>query len=225
MKLTERNPSETNRDYALRMIRNNIISLDLVPGSLLSENELSKELAVSRTPIREALIELSRVGIVEILPQRGSRIALIDYDLVEESRGLRTIVEQRIVELLCNCKQELNFELIEENLALEEFYFHSRNYAKLMEVDNNFHHILYTLANREMTYQLVNDMNIHFDRVRELSLYTDDRTYLVDEHREIMAAIKNRDAKSAKEITLKHMSHYRQDKQGIINKYPQFVKE
>lgn len=225
MKLTERYPSETNRDYALRMIRNNIISLDLVPGSLLSENELSKELAISRTPIREALIELSRVGIVEILPQRGSRIALIDYDLVEESRGLRTIVEKKIVELLCNCNQELNFELIEENLALEEFYFRSCNYAKLMEVDNNFHHLLYTLANREMTYQLVNDMNIHFDRVRELSLYTDDRTYLVDEHREIMAAIKNRDAKAAKEITLKHMSHYRQDKQGIIRKYPQFVKK
>ncbi len=60
MKLTERDARETGRDYALRMIKDNIIRLELAPGSLISENELAAEMGLSRTPVREALIELSR---------------------------------------------------------------------------------------------------------------------------------------------------------------------
>ena len=69
MRLTERSAKETGREYALRMLKENIINLDLAPGSMLSENELSAEMSLSRTPVREALIELSRVKIVEVYPQ------------------------------------------------------------------------------------------------------------------------------------------------------------
>ena len=60
MRLLQRLPRETGRDYALRSIKENIISLDLAPGSSISENELASELGLSRTPIREALIELAK---------------------------------------------------------------------------------------------------------------------------------------------------------------------
>ncbi|MBP0981483.1 MAG: GntR family transcriptional regulator, partial [Oscillospiraceae bacterium] len=61
MKILERLPRETGRDYALRVLKENIINLELAPGSLVSENELSAMLGLSRTPVREALIELSKV--------------------------------------------------------------------------------------------------------------------------------------------------------------------
>ena len=92
MTITERYASETARDYALRMLKRSIVSLELKPGMMLSENELSVALGLSRTPIREALIELGKTRIVEVLPQRGSRISLIDCDLVEEARFLRTVL-------------------------------------------------------------------------------------------------------------------------------------
>ena len=72
----ERLKRETAREYALRIIRQNIISLDLEPGSRISENELASELGISRTPVREALIELSKIKVIEIYPQRGSYISL-----------------------------------------------------------------------------------------------------------------------------------------------------
>ena len=80
MNLLERLPRETGRDYALRNIKENIISLELAPGSPISENELAAGMGLSRTPVREALIELSRVKIVEIVPQKRSTVSLIDYD-------------------------------------------------------------------------------------------------------------------------------------------------
>ena len=48
---------ETGREYALRVLKENIVMLELEPGSRISENELASEIGVSRTPIREALIE------------------------------------------------------------------------------------------------------------------------------------------------------------------------
>ena len=89
--------SENARSYAVRVLLFNIINLELIPGSSVSENELSAELSVSRTPVREALIELSRMNLVEIQPQRGSYISKIDYNSVEESRFVRVVVENAVV--------------------------------------------------------------------------------------------------------------------------------
>ena len=74
MIIKERTGRETGRNYALRILKENIVMLELEPGSRISENELAQELGVSRTPVREALIELSKSKIVEIFPQKGSFI-------------------------------------------------------------------------------------------------------------------------------------------------------
>ena len=126
MNITERYARETARDYALRMLKRNIASLALKPGCMLSENELSSALGLSRTPIREALIELSKIRIVEILPQRGSRIALIDFGMVEESRFLRLVLETAIVELACGQAPTLDFSVAEANVKLQRYSLENR---------------------------------------------------------------------------------------------------
>ena len=99
MKLLERLPRESSRDYALRNIKENIINLELAPGSQISENALAAEMGLSRTPVREALIELAKVEIVEIHPQRKSTVPLINYDLVEESRFMRNLLELCLINI------------------------------------------------------------------------------------------------------------------------------
>lgn len=93
MKLEERHYAETAREYARRMLKENIISMDLKPGAMVSENELAAQLGLSRTPVREALMDMSQYGVVDVMPQRGSRISLIDYNLVEEARFARQVLE------------------------------------------------------------------------------------------------------------------------------------
>ena len=110
MYLTERLPRETGRDYALRTLKDNIVRLALKPGSLVSENELAAEMGLSRTPVREALIELSKVKIVEIYPQRGSAIALIDCHMVEEAGFMRRVLECAVIELDCMLADEKSYQ-------------------------------------------------------------------------------------------------------------------
>ena len=101
MIILEKKRSENARTYAIRVLLYNIVHLELPPGSAVSGNELSAILSISRTPVREALIELNRIGLVEILPQRGSYISKIDYNLVEESRFLRLVTENAVLKILC----------------------------------------------------------------------------------------------------------------------------
>ena len=106
MRLLKRLPRETASDYAYRMIKDNIIRLELEPGCLISENELAVELGLSRTPVLEALLALSRAKVVEITPQKRSVVAPIDESLVEEARFVRKVLECGVVALCCQLISE-----------------------------------------------------------------------------------------------------------------------
>lgn len=219
MQVTERYARETARDYALRMLKRNIASLTLVPGSLLSENELSASLGLSRTPIREALIELSKIRIVEILPQRGSRIALIDCAMVEESRFLRQVLDKAIMELACELAPELDFSAVEANVKLQQFYVDNQMPEKLMELDDDFHREFYRLTNRLQTYQMLESMAIHFDRVRSLSLATVKEIKIVADHEALLRAVRGGDKAEVTALVVKHLNRYKIDEQAIREKY------
>lgn len=224
MRLTAREPRETGRDYALRMLRENIIHLELAPGSRVSENELAVELGLSRTPVREALIELSKVKIVEIFPQKGSRIALIDYELVEEAQFMRYEMECAVVEQVCEMGTEADFARFEENLRLQEFCLVNDQTDALLALDNALHRMLFETAHKPEIYTLMGGLTIHFDRVRNASLHMGNQQKTVQEHRAIIEAIKLRDTTAARAAMDLHLNRFRIDAQDIRRRYPDYVK-
>ncbi|MFT4105381.1 MAG: GntR family transcriptional regulator [Lacrimispora sp.] len=224
MRLTERLLKETGREYALRMLKDNIIHLDLVPGSMLSENELSAEMNLSRTPVREALIELSKVKIVEIYPQKGSAVALIDYDIIEEARFMRNVLECAVVELACKSPSKEDLLKLQENVKLQEFYMENRSSERLLELDNEFHQMLFHMTGKDQVYQLMDSITIHFDRIRSMSLEAVKELKLVSDHQAIVEAIVAQDSDKAKALMEKHLSRYRIDEEALREKYPGYFK-
>lgn len=225
MHFTERLPHETGRDYALRTIKNNIIRLELAPGSKLSENELAQAIGLSRTPVREALIELSKAKIVEIWPQRKSTIALVDYDLVEESCFMRETLEDAVAERCCQLDVSYHLIWFQENLKLQKFYLENRSAVKLWELDDAFHRKLFTIANLTHVYSLMDSMTVHFDRVRAMSLSTVKDLKTVEDHQKIVQAIMDHDAPTARQFMHAHLTRYQIDKETIRNAYPQYFKD
>jgi len=222
--LVQRLPRETGRDYAIRTLKDNIIRLDLAPGSLVSENELSVEMGLSRTPVREALIELSKVGIVEVYPQRGSGIALIDYGLVEEACFMRLVLEKAVVELDCSLAVPDDIKRLEQNLELYDFYTGHGDSDALLETDNEFHHILFQIARKERVFSLTQNMSIHFDRVRRMSLTAVKDQKILQDHRDIANAIARRDPEAASALMELHLNRYKIDKMDILRAYPGYFK-
>ena len=206
MQLSQRQTRESGRDYALRTIKENIVSLDLAPGSPISENELAAELGLSRTPVREALIELAKVKIVEITPQKKSLVAPIDYELVEESRFMRNVLECAVVELACEMADAQDIQRLRENIQLQNFYLDNFNPQQIMALDNDFHRTLFEIARKSQVYQLINTISIHFDRVRSMALSSVKDIKIVQDHAQITDAIALADASQVRRLMEKHLA-------------------
>lgn len=224
MHLTERLPRETGREYALRMLKENIVCLELAPGSQISENELSTEMGLSRTPVREALIELSKVKIIEIYPQKKSVVSLIDYDMVEESRFMRNLLECAVVELDCEMASPEDVDRLQENVRLQNFYLDNFSPEKLQALDDQFHSTLFEIARKSQVYGLMQNISIHFDRVRSMSLTSVKDLRIVQDHENITTAIARRDADKARALMEMHLSRYKTDAAAIREKYPHYFK-
>ena len=224
MRLNPRQPRETGRDYALRNIKDNIIHLDLAPGSMVSENELAAEMGLSRTPVREALIELSKVKIVEIYPQKGSAVSLIDYSLVEESRFMRKVLECAVVELACEMSTPDDIRRLQENVRLQNFYLEDYSPDMLMDLDNQFHALLFEIAHKEQVYALMENISIHFDRVRSMALSAVKNLKIVQDHENLVEAIAQNNPEDARAQAEMHLSRYKIDAKAIWEKYPGYFK-
>ena len=224
MKLSERLPRESSRDYALRNIKENIVNLQLAPGSQISENELAAEMGLSRTPVREALIELSKVEILETYPQRRSTVSLIDYDLVEESRFMRYQLECAVAELVCVMAGPVDIERLNANIRLQSFYLDGTYTNELMALDNQFHGMLFEIAKKSRVFQLIQNLSIHFDRVRGLALSAEKDLKVVQDHQELVEFIRQRDGAAARELMGVHLNRYRIDAAEIRKIYPQYFR-
>lgn len=224
MKITEKLKGETVSGYALRIIKDNIVTLQLEPGKMVSEAELARELGVSRTPVREALISLSRSSVVEALPQRGYIVSLIDQSLVDESRFLRLVLEKAIIEVICNDCDKKDLLAIKENIQLQEFYVNEDNSGKILELDNDFHRLLFTAAKKENVYSIVCSLSTQFDRVRNLSISSKRIANIVIDHKQIFEAILNKDKEKAIEVIEFHLSRYQTDLIALKEEYPQYFK-
>lgn len=225
MFITGRYPHESGRDYAMRVIRDNIIRLELEPGAAVSDRELAADLGLSRTPVREALLDLAKVKIVDIYPQRGSAVAFIDYGLVEEAQFVRSVLETAVVQLYCERASEQDLEQLTENMELQEFYYQHGASEKLLELDDEFHRLLFLAAGRMQAYGMMKEITVHFDRVRSMAVSTVKEQSWMGDHRQILEAVKNRDQEAAKQWMEKHLSRFKVDEEAVRERYPQYFRQ
>lgn len=222
MRITPRTARETGREYALRTIKDNIIRLELAPGSFISENELASQLGLSRTPVREALIDLAGVKIVEIAPQKRTVVSYVNYDMVEEARFVRRVLETAVVELVCAMRTQEDLGRLEENVRLQRFYLERGNYGGIMELDDRFHQMLFDIAQKPQAFQMVQHMAIHFDRVRSMALSEVKDMNIVEDHGRIVEALARQDPAEAKALLEGHLDRYRFDETALRSQYPQY---
>ena len=224
MIITPKNNFEPNREYAFRMVKDNIINMEIKPGSLIGEQEIASQLGISRTPVHEAFLELSKSRILNILPQKGCSVSLIDYELIKESRFLRIAVETALIREACDVATDEEIQNLYANIKLQQFYLEN-DPPKFMDLDNEFHKSIYVACNKLQCFYMVSLMSLHFDRVRSLSLRTIKDNKLVSDHIAIADAIAARDKDAACAAFSKHMSRFDLDWDIIKKEYSEYITE
>ena len=169
--LDVRRMDENNRAYAYRMLRKNIMTLQLQPGCQLSEAELCEQLAMSRTPVHEALMMLKSEWLVDVLPQRGSIVSKISVPYLNEGFAMRRILEPALLRGLAGklTREQLNEfqELL--NRQSEDLYL-DQDAADdfFISLDNDFHRLLYHDSGYDRIWEAMHNVTSHMDRVRYL---------------------------------------------------------
>ncbi|MFV0504752.1 MAG: GntR family transcriptional regulator [Lachnospirales bacterium] len=207
LEITPRDVNETARQYAFRILRHNILYLKLAPGQLISEVEISKQLNMSRTPIREALKDLEKSNIVNIEPQRGTFVSKINKQLVSNACFIRLTIEHAIIALACEGISKDYINLLEENLFMGSYYVSKGEIGKWFLQDDEFHNLIFKACGKEQVYQLFGDVMIHFNRVRIMNLKEVNMTIAHNEHIVLLDAIKARDEKLALATLDKHLTY------------------
>ena len=163
-----------------------IVHCVLPPGSPIREKDLSEQMEISRTPIREALLQLEKEGLVAIYPQCGTRISKISMEEVRESHFIREAMESATVRFAAQQgDSELNKKL---KSRLQQFKDSLDTAEKdlLFELDELFHKTIAEFRFQNRLWKITNIAKSHMDRVRHLTLPLPKRIYeIADEHQRV----------------------------------------
>ena len=203
--ISERREHESAKSFVLRVLIDNIINTRLEPGEKLNEPELCEQLGVSRTPFREAELELAQRRLIEIRPKIGTYVSLIDAGLVEEVRHLRAVLEAEIAGMACEKLTPADLDHLWENVAMWHMYIERAQEDKIFELDKEFHLQLVSCVHNKALDVVGNIILLQLDLVHERGLYPEDDHIRSSDHQKIIDLLFSRDVEKATEFITTHI--------------------
>ncbi|RCX16745.1 GntR family transcriptional regulator [Fontibacillus phaseoli] len=213
--------SAGNSVYA--QLKQQIVSMELPPGTALSEKEMSVAFQVSRTPVRESFVRLAQEGLLLVLPQRGTRVSLIDPDLVEEARFMREQLERAVIRLACQSLPAEHLAAMDNNVEQQRESLQKHDEESMFALDEEYHRILFDGCRKLGTWSVIQQMNAHLNRTRIMWLKTDPHwDHLYEQHRQMAEAIRMQDENRADQIMQAHLTLSIASLSVLQEKFPHF---
>jgi len=176
---------------------------------MISENEVANIYNVSRTPIKNAFLRLKGEKYIEIVPQKGSFVTLLDMKYIKDIIYMRAVLEVDVLSTII--KEGLREQLIsglEANLERQTELINSDNLdpSSFYEVDSVFHYSLFQEIGRERMWDVIQDCQVYYSRFRILDTMTTARYHeLYNEHRNILDSLKKEDIHELKTRVFDHL--------------------
>ncbi len=201
-----RSKSSSQSEAAYRILKEKIVTLELPPASLLNESELMAELGLGRTPIREALQRLAFENLIVILPRRGTIVADLNMSDLQKIFELRLVLETSMARLAAERATPDQIVEMEKHFEGADTVVKSGDYRQLIQLDIAAHRLLARAAHNEFLAETLDQLYTHVLRLWHVSLHKVDRLgESLNEHLEIIEALKSRDADRAEEIMRSHV--------------------
>ncbi|MBA8878964.1 GntR family transcriptional regulator [Phyllobacterium myrsinacearum] len=208
------------------ILRDRILAVELVPGTVLSRASLQLEFGVSQTPVRDALMRLEEEGIVEVYPQYATVVARIDIGHARQAQFLRLSIELEAVRrLTLECPDQIAAEL-DEILLRQQQVASPQTFDLFDTLDKDFHRKIYERAGVLNLWSTVRRQSVHLDRLRRLNLPMPGKMQTVlEDHCHIISAIKSRDPQAAAHALRKHLSGTLSIIDIISEQFPDYIRQ
>ncbi|MDN3720890.1 GntR family transcriptional regulator [Roseibium salinum] len=178
----------TVADTVFEELHQQILSLELAPGTRVSEVEVSKAFGVSRQPVRDAFYRLSQLGFLSIRPQRATVITKISEAAVLRARFIRTALELACLRAALKVITDDDLKDLKQLLEEQQVAVSANERQLFHRLDDDFHRRICEISGHEYVWTLIREQKAHMDRVRFLSLASGAQAAL-DDHVAIISAV------------------------------------
>jgi len=221
-----RDRSQPAAPQVFEQLRDLILSLKLAPGTALSRAELQKQFGLSSTPIRDALMRLDTMGLVEVFPQSKTVVSLINVPLARQAQFLRRSIEQEAVRVLAQVPDDALIEKLRATIDEQSARAKDEDFERFNDLDLEFHKLLYDAAGVPDLWTLVRSRSGHIDRIRRLHLPIGDKAaQIVRDHSAIVSAIAKGKPDLAQSELRDHLSRSLAFSDELRVRFPGYFKE
>ncbi len=204
-------------DRAYYAIRELIVTLELAPGSVVSERELMEQLGVGRTPVREALRDLAREQLVEVFPRRGIFVSGVEVGDIAGLSEVRLVLESKAARLAAERRND--DDRVETERLLDELSQSTGEHdeRRLIDLDQRIHRHVYHCTHNPFLQATLEEYYVLTLRIWFLAL---DRVERLDdaihEHHAILEAIRDRAPDRAEEVMRAHVEGFERAMRAVL---------
>ena len=210
--------------YALAL--EEIVALEFKPGQPLSEKELSLRYGVSRTPVREALLQLEDESLVEIYPQAGTFVSRISVHGVTEAQFIREALECASLRRAVGRLAAADVQRLETNLDRQRDAHAAHDVDTFYILDEAFHQALVEHSGFPGVWRVAQRSKVHLNRARRLSLPEISTVgALIDQHAAVLAHVADNDLEGAEAVLVTHLRMVLADLPALQREYPDYFTE
>lgn len=216
------NTKETIAMRVVDALRDDIITMALKPGDVISESDIAGRYGVSRQPVREAFIRLAQQGLLLIRPKRATVVKKISPVGVRQSRFIRESIEVEIIRRVAGQPSDDAANVLTKLIADQEAASDAGDSRRFHTLDELFHRTLARLAGVEYAWQLIDDHKMQLDRVRYLTLGVSSTQRAIAEHKQIVEAVAKADPTAAETAMRAHLARAELLLNQTISDFPDY---
>ena len=205
-------PPKSLTQIACEELRASILNGEMRAGELYNEMAIAKQLGISRTPIREALLELSNKGMVTFLPRRGIVVRSLSEEDVEELFELRQVLESHFIVKISARPSNYDFSFLEKIIQKQKTAALQNNVPDYLRYNGAFHG---TMAEMCKNQRMLDIYGAIVDLIRLLALQSLQNPMrmqgrLIPQHEAMLKAIKRGDTNRATDLLSIHLQESKQ---------------
>ena len=196
--------------HVFEHLKSAIVRGEVAPGDRLVESRLASALDISRTPVREAMHKLEREGLLRKLPKGGFTVVNLSREEIEETFGIRCVLESYAARLAAANSSEEELLPLEEKIREFQKCLDQGLLEDLPRINTQFHSLLYALSKSPRLIKMINDLTDQISRFRKILLKTDTWAETSNQdHRKMLEAIRKRDPNRVERVVREHIERGR----------------
>lgn len=205
--LIKREKSLKEKSY--HVIKEMILTGKLDNNVIHNEKTFSDLLGVSRTPVREAMLELGKENIVSYIPGKGLKINIFTKNVIRDAYEIRKLVEGLIINKICNNIDKKDLTKIEILLKKQINYYENIDEISFIEIDKEFHLYLSSLQDNDQIKSILLNLRDqqHLMGIQAVKNNKKRMLQVIDEHMAIFSALKKGDQKKSYNLMMQHLSN------------------